>query len=393
MQSIKTHIFSIFSTTLIYMKIYFHFKTFHSILRSVLDSFLKNKFRLLLLPLVFVLLKIFSALWLTQRLDERDLISIFHGWDSFYYVRIASTWYPTMPSEIWAFFPFYPFCSYVVNLLLHNYLLSTAIVSFLVGLMWLPIYQSIAERYMTKVEAFSSTCIFAIFPHVFIFTTVAYSESLFLFLTLTTWFLYLRGRIFGSSILACLTTLTRPYGILIILPIFFGLLNKKLWKRIPLVTLPVFTLLGWMWYGFMKTGDFLVFLSAQEHWILMPWQPKNWLHGFLLPQFGIDTISQAISAREYGVYMFLTPLIAIFACLILMSFEIDWKLGIYGFATLIVILLYGSPLSVMRFLPFIFPLWLNIKVRNLFIMLALCAFLYLHSLIIWFMFSNNVWIG
>ncbi|MCW4033198.1 MAG: hypothetical protein NWF08_07375, partial [Candidatus Bathyarchaeota archaeon] len=300
------------------MKAPFFIKTFSTNSEHALQHLLRSKLRFATLPLIFALLKIFSAFWLFERLNEGNFISLFHGWDSFYYVRIASTWYPTMPSEIWAFFPLYPFCSYVVNLLLHNYLLSTATVSFLAGVMWLPIYQSIAERYMTKVEAFSSTCIFAIFPHIFIFTTVAYSESLFLFLTLATWFLYLRGRIFGSSILACLTTLTRPYGILIILPIFFGLLKKKLWKRIPLVTLPVFTLLGWMWYGFMKTGDFLVFLSAQEHWILMPWQPKNWLHGFLLPQFGIDTISQAISAREYGVYMFLIPLIAIFACLILM---------------------------------------------------------------------------
>ena len=369
-------------------------KTSSVTLRLGADYLLRNRLRFILIPLVFVLLKIIGALWLSQRLDGRAFLSIFHGWDSFYYMSITSNWYPSMASEIWAFFPFYPFCSYLVNLVLYDIRLSMALISFLAGVMWIPIYQTIAERYMDVREAFTSTCIFASFPQVFLFTTIAYSEPLFLLTTLAAWLLYLRGRILGSCVLACFATLTRPYGILIVLPIFLGLLKRKFWKRVPLISLPIASLLGWFLYSFFKTGNYFAFLNAQEYWKGMPWQPKNWIQGFLLPQLGIEpTIQATTPLTPFSVYILLAPFIALTACLIIMSFKADWRLGFYGIGMFGMILYFGTPLSMPRFLPFIFPVWLYIKTRIGLIAFAICIIFYLHSLVIWYLFSQNIWVG
>jgi Gpi18-like mannosyltransferase len=376
------------------MKAPLFIKKFSTNSEHALQHLLRSKLHFAILPLIFALLKIFSAFWLLERLNEGNFISLFHGWDSYYYLSIASNWYPSKVVEIWAFFPFYPLCSRIVNLALHNLQLSMVSISFFAGVMWLPFYQSIAERYMNVDEAFTSTCIFASFPQVFLFTSVAYNESLFLFATLTAWLLYLRKKIFFACVLACLATLTKPYGILIVLPIFLGMLSRNRWNRIPFVLLPIVTILGWIWYNFIKTGDYFAFITAQEHWAGMPWQPINWFQGFLLPQLGIQPEIQATTPiTPFSVYILLAPFVMIIACLIIMCFKYDWKLGIYGMAMLTTILSFGTPLSMPRFLPFIFPVWLNIKTRNFLITLVICAIFYIHSLAIWLLFSNNVWIG
>jgi Gpi18-like mannosyltransferase len=213
------------------MKAPFFIKKFSTNSEHTLQHLLRSKLRFAILPLIFALLKIFSAFWLLERLNEGNFISLFHGWDSYYYMSIASNWYPSNVVEIWAFFPFYPLCSRIVNFAIYNLQLSMVFVSFFAGVMWLPVYQSIAERYMNAEKAFTSTCIFALFPQVFLFTSVAYSESIFIFTTLTAWFLYLRKKIFFACVLACLATLTKPYGILIVLPIFLGMLRRNRWNR------------------------------------------------------------------------------------------------------------------------------------------------------------------
>lgn len=373
------------------MKVSLLTKEFYAILRLSIKYFWQSRLRFILLPSVFILLKIIGTMWLAQRFSERGFLSFFHGWDSGWYIAVASSWYPPVASEKWAFFPFYPICSYLVNLILHDIRLSTALISLIVGIAWIPIFQAIAEKYMDTREAFTSTFIFALFPQVFLFTTIAYSESIFIFTTLTSWFLFLRRNTSGSCVFASFATLSRPYGILIILPIFLGLVSKRLWKKIPLISLPIATFLGWILYSFVKTEDYLAFITAQKHWIGLG-QPVNWFREFLLPQFA--------SAQYTYTYMhpltmsyYLLPFIAIVAYLVIMSFEVDWRLGIYGMTALTTILYFGTPISVSRFLPFIFPIWLNTKIRNPFILIALCVFFYLHALVIWYLFCSRVWMG
>lgn len=364
-----------------------------SVIHSINLSFSKGKSRLIIVPLIIVLLKIFGAFWIFQRLDLDNFLSLFHGWDSYFYVYLTSNWYPNQASELWAFFPLFPLFSYLINLLVHNFQLSVAIISLVAGIMWIPIYQLIAEEYMPVKEAFSSTCIFAFFPQIFLFTTVAYSESIFLFTSLSAWLFFIKEKYLRSCLLACFATLSRPYGILITLPLILGLLKRKLWIKITFASLPIFALLGWIWYSYIKTGDYLAIATSQEQWTGMPWQPTSWVQGFLMSQIGIESLSQTIGEREYGVYSFLVPLIAIIACLVMMSFEVDWRLGIYSIAVYTIIMIFGTPLSLMRFLPFIFPIWLRIRMKSFSITFAICTVLYIHGLLIWYMFSRNIWIG
>jgi hypothetical protein len=353
----------------------------------------RGKLRFVLPVFAFALLKIVGALWLLRRIGGgRDLVSVFHGWDSLYYMNIASSWYPNKISELWAFFPLYPYLSSLANLILRDVWLSTAFVSFIFGVFWLPLYQSISERYVDVDEALVSTLMFASFPQAFLFTTVAYSESLFLFTTLATWLLYLRGKTFGACVVACFATLTRPYGIAIVLPIFLDLLRRRGWMKLPLVSLPVASLSGWLWYSFMKTGDYLARQSAaQKFWVGQPWQLDNWMQE-LFPLLGLEPASRMIGTPIVG-YVFLVPFTALAGYLIFRSFDLDWLLGIYGITMLAAILSIAAPLSSARLISLIFPLWLNIKTKNPLIALAVCAFFYLHGLVIWLLFTSNVWVG
>ncbi len=360
-------------------------------LRLDTSYLLKSKLRFIIPLLIFFFLKIISAFLLLQRIEEKDFLSLFHGWDSFYYMSIATRWYPNTVVELWAFFPFYPYISRIINNALHDVWLSTTVVSFISGVIWIPIYHSIAERYINAKESFFSTCMFASFPQVFLFTSVAYSESLFLLTTLVAWLLYLRGKIFSSCISASLATLTRPYGILIILPILLGLLKSNLWKKSLLAVLPLFTLLSWMCYNFVKTGDYFAFITAQERWIGQPWQPGNWFREFFLPLFNVRLPTQTMA--PLAAYIFLVPFITFAAYLIIMTFGIDWKLGVYGTAVFLTTLSIGTPLSAPRFIPFIFAIWLNIKTQKFIIALITCFFFYLHAIVVWFLFTSNIWVG
>jgi hypothetical protein len=76
-----------------------------------------------------------------------------------------------------------------------------------------------------------------------------------------------------------------------------------------------------------------------------------------------------------------------------MTFEIDWKLGVYGAAVFITSLSIGTPLSAPRFIPFIFPLWLGIKTQKFIIAFTICVFFYLHAMVVWFLFTSNIWVG
>ncbi|MCW3975991.1 MAG: hypothetical protein NWE86_07100 [Candidatus Bathyarchaeota archaeon] len=372
------------------MKAYLSMEKFNK-LRSGTIYLLRSKLRFIIPLLIFFFLKIISAFLLLQRIEEKDFLSLFHGWDSFYYMSIATRWYPNTVVELWAFFPFYPYISRIINIVLHDVWLSTTVVSFISGVVWIPIYQSIAERYINAKESFFSTCMFASFPQVFLFTSVAYSESLFLLTTLVTWLLYLRGKILSSCISASLATLTRPYGILIILPILSGLLKRNLWKKSLLVFFPILTLLGWVWYNFIKTGDYFAFITAQEQWIGQPWQPGNWFREFFLPLLNIKQPTHTMA--PLAAYIFLIPFIVLTAYLIIMTFGIDWKLGVYGTAVFITALSIGTPLSAPRFIPFIFPLWLNIKTKKFIIAFTACVFFYLHAMVVWFLFTSNIWVG
>ena len=191
---------------------------------------------------------------------------LFSAWDSAYYFSIATNWYPAHFAAVWAYFPLYPL---IIRLLGVSGLDRTWIamtVGNIVGLASIPVFQAIAGNYLSNSETSYSTILYFLLPPVFVFTTVSYPESLFLLLSLLTWYTHIKGRNVSAIAFAALTSLTKSYGLLILLPIAFNLLRFHKYRIIPLLAVPVLVLVGWFLYAFSRTGVFFAPITAEAGW-------------------------------------------------------------------------------------------------------------------------------
>ena len=360
-----------------------------------------GKLRLILPVLIILLLKLLASAFIYQRL--RILGSFFTPWmetwgkggpalwwlylfsaqDTGFYVALAAAWYSY---PMYVFFPAYPVICKLIGALIGDFWLSAFLVSFILGLASLPLFQIVAENYMSRSEAAASTMLVGVFPYVFLFTTVSYTESLFLFSTLATWYFYVRGRLVPSVLAATLATLTRTYGVAIVVPVAIGLLAKRKFKQLPLCALPVLALLGWMYYLYVMTGDPFVFSTQQSYWMRMGVE-FGWIQRYIMPLL------------SFNVWMYpkfdylLVALIILMGYLVFCTFRIDAKLGVYSLLLFLALLYLGNFISLPRFFSFIFPIWLVARIRSLPILLAAVAFFLLNSLLVWYQFILGVWLA
>jgi len=134
---------------------------------------------------------------------------LFFAHDSGYYVDIAESWYPPYLAPVWHVFPLYPSMIRVAHLLGVDVSVSAVVIAVGCGLISVPIFQIIVEHYFSKRYAMIATLLYFLLPPVFVFTGVAYSESLFLLFTLLAWYCHLRGHEERSLIAAVLGSVAR----------------------------------------------------------------------------------------------------------------------------------------------------------------------------------------
>ncbi len=109
-----------------------------------------------------------------------------------------------------------------------------------------------------------------VFPTSFYFGAV-YTESLFLFLSLLTYYLYRKNKYLLVGLVGILLTMTRLYGSFIIVMIFVDVLARKtdifqiFKQKIYLVGLSALGLLSYMSYCWYAKGDALAFYSLQTN--------------------------------------------------------------------------------------------------------------------------------
>jgi Gpi18-like mannosyltransferase len=276
---------------------------------------------------------------------------IFSAWDTVWYVSIAHSGY-YWPA--WAFMPSYPSVIWLLNLLpLGGEYASAAVVAALFSIAGVVVYQRLAETYMTVEDAVTSTVIMVTFPFVLLFLTLSYAESVFLFATVSSWYLHRRGRVAGAALAAAFATLTRPYGILISLPIVFGLLRaKRLGAACLSITVPALALISWAAYCELFAGTVFATLTSQQVW--------SYEGGFIL-----GFLPSIVSGRFYVLQSRFLWIALAFTLLFPQVYRLDRQLSIYVFSSFIVLLLLGAVSSLVRFVPSIFPLWFTIRERSL----------------------------
>lgn len=326
---------------------------------------------------------------------------LFLGWDSAWYLSILAKSY-AFSSQSYAFFPGLPFFGWFLDLIFQNPFYSLVIVSFLLGILWVPLYQLVAETYLEKTLAFLSTLFFAFFPYVFLFTTVTYAEGLFLLFTLGAWLLLKKGKLFFALLLAAGAAISRPSGIIIILPIFIVTLKttKETFQKRAMFyfSIPFLSYFAWMTYCKITVGDWFAFANRSA------WNSMYSFSSVIINVangVGINDMLERLTptfqhlpfSLVWIVFILITPF------LIQALFKMEKSLAIYSLVYFLAILIGGAIGSIPRFISFVFPLWLLLT-SKLFkekhskkLVLMICILFYLIGLFFWYSFLNGEFIA
>lgn len=352
------------------------------------------KRRLALIIILLVITKIVAFVYLFNfefrepygKLELQEWWLIFHRWDSAFYDRIAAYGYEHLDLRHWAFLPGFPLVIRAIYIIIGHSGVATALAGLIFGVLWVPIYYKLALMYVDEGDAFHQTLFFTFFPTVYLFSSIGYSEGLWLTSTLLGWYFYLKNRHIYSSAIFTLSALTRIPGFVLPAVIFLRSLLKKDYRRAIIHIMPFATLILWCIYGFIQTGDFFIIIKAQRESV---WNPHlNFVEVFL-----IHVLSGRTPSLWDPSFTFILLAVAIAIYAYLRAFDVDNNLGIYSVCLLALYLYSGYFLSLPRFLPFTFPIWMSIRVKKKYLVYVYVFFGYLLSLILWSAFLNDLWVA
>lgn len=285
---------------------------------------------------------------------------LFLGWDSAWYASITAHGY-SFSNQSYAFLPGLPILARGLQIFLGSPIVALVVCCFIFGVLWIPIYQSVAEHYMGHRAAFVSSLIFALSPFTLLFTTVAYTEGPFLFFTLVAWKLYLDRRYLSTSLVSAAASLMRIPGFLIVLPIMVDLsTSRKRGSRLRavLIGLPtVVVLICWIIFMGLSVGDPFAILHTTE-WSEMYSLPTYLM--YILPEGGFGALSFPIASLEIHLLLPVSIWCAILLSLILIwrVSKFDRSLSLYCVAYVMGLFAFGALVSFPRFMTALFPLWL-----------------------------------
>ena len=224
-----------------------------------------KKFNIKKLLIIFLLSRILMIIFLIIKKD----LSIFELYDSEHYINMAK--YGYQESFLYAFFPLYPLLIKVFKIFIPSYKIAGALISNICSFLSLLLVNE-----LTKEKNNSDDLICFLFSPILAFTSIVYTESLFMFLTLLGYYLYKKDKYFLSSIIVGLSILTRNSGIILWGAIGLDMLYRLFIakdKTIKFKNILIFgivsLLIGMIYptYLYLETGNFLEFASVQnEYW-------------------------------------------------------------------------------------------------------------------------------
>lgn len=196
------------------------------------------------------------------------LLDMWARWDGIRYLTIAQFGYFAHDDNL-AFFPLLPaLIRGVAPLVNDDQVLAGLIIttlSFVAALFYL---YKLIELDFGKELAERTVLYISIAPMAFFFLSI-YTEPIFLLLSVGAIYHARRSQWAPAVIMGALSVLTRPVGILLIVPLGYEALRQwrakqpgAVWGMVGLGALPA-ALLGWMFYLHQLTGDWLAFVHAQ----------------------------------------------------------------------------------------------------------------------------------
>ncbi len=292
-----------------------------------------------------------------------SVISIWQVWDTNHYIDIASYGYSNSTDDtghfLIAFLPFYPYLMKLFSFVFQDYLISGLVIS--------NISYVIAAFYLYKLvlldfekdTALRAIIYFSVFPTAY-FLHAAYTESLFLALTISSFYYARRGSWAISGVLGMLVALTRINGIILFPILLMEYLVQKDYKKENIKKDVLWTFLIAMGFGvylainYINYGNAFNFLGTQkEFWWMQPALPsRGFLYSLTMSNYPIA--KYVISHSLLQMFFVLLGLI-----LIVYSFaRLRITYSIYALANWFILTSTSIWISTPRFMLTLFPIFI-----------------------------------
>lgn len=287
------------------------------------------------------------------------IVDIHDRWDSYWYLDIAEKGYYLRGEKDIAnvvFFPLYPFLIKMMTPLAGgNPVLSGWMVSSLFLFLAAVMLVRLTQRFHPEIDPLLPVMFLLIYPTAFRLNAV-YSESLFLFLSLSMVY-YARARKFlFASIFAALASATRIAGLFLCVLLLVEFIQSQGWKSLfskrvwPLVLAPSGAF-GFFLYHWMAFGDFFLYLRIQSNWGR---------------DFEFAATDYVVRNSPYLINMvndmFFTMLSIVVGILALKRLRLSY--GIYMLVSMGIALSTGTLLAVGRYSMMLFPIYLMAASMN-----------------------------
>jgi len=211
------------------------------------------------------------------------LLDMWARWDTGWYLSIIRQGYKvsdiTSQQSNIVFFPLYPYLVRFTSYLIPSSLRTTSVL-LLIGILLSNIfllialilfYKLVVDLFNNQTVARRSVWYLLLFPTSFFFSCF-YTEATFLLLCVGAFYAAIREKWAIASLLGCLLALSRPLGVLIIVPLMWMYMENRNWKLMKMRTdivwfilIPIGLFAFWI-FAFSLTGDYFAPLNAQAAW-------------------------------------------------------------------------------------------------------------------------------
>lgn len=293
-------------------------------LKQVLPIYLAIHIAFFILTYTATLFILHHSLWYSLGSKMYVFLNYWNQWDTVHYVTIGASGYPDASQT--AFFPLYPLLTHVAMLGTSHALLAALLVSNLAGLGMLIVCYRLVEMDFGAERAWRSVLYLSVFPTAFFFGA-AYTESLFLFLVLLSFYFMRREHWWLAGLAALFAGLTRATAVALLIPLCFEYLRQRnfQWRKIRfdilscaggIAGIGIFSL-----YCYLTFHDPLAFSHAEQ---------KMWNRAFMLPGqsflVSIHTIFTHAILTFYTMHNVLNLIFGLFMLIMLvLSFVGPWK--------------------------------------------------------------------
>lgn len=291
--------------------------------------------------------------WMTDRNvnHNKQWGNVMTLWDGRWYINLAKNGYRFDPSGLSnvAFLPLYPALLRGLTYLTRSYPLSGLIINFfsLIGAVYFLIKLTQQEKF-SETQTKDTVLFLLIYPTAIFFAAV-YTESLFVFLAVATFYFCKRGKFFFAALFGLCAAMTRIPGLFLIVPFLYYLFKQRrpalhyfLASLIPVGT-GIYLLLQKVY-----TGNALAFLTAQRNW------GRNFGH------FNPDHVYWITSAGVANTIMDILFAVGLLAGILYIYKKLDFGYALFCALVILVPLSTGSLLSIGRFGMILFPLAMSL---------------------------------